>query len=284
MIRYRQATRVELDLAVEWAAAEGWNPGRHDADRFWAADPAGFVCAEDESGIIATGSTVSYGGAFGFMGFFIVSPARRGRGIGRDFWRWRRDTLLARLHPGASIGMDGVFTMQPFYAQGGFVFSHRNLRMAGTGQAAAPAAFDGLHDLADLPFAAVLQHDRAHFGFARETFLRRWITPHGGRALGLWDGQRLHGQGVIRPCRTGFKIGPLFADTPQAAERLFVALADRAAGRPMFLDVPENNPAASALAARHGLSETFGCARMHHGPTPLLPWSNIYGVTSFELG
>ncbi len=25
---YRQAIRAELDVAIEWAAAEGWNPAR----------------------------------------------------------------------------------------------------------------------------------------------------------------------------------------------------------------------------------------------------------------
>ena len=31
-------SRAEMDLAVEWAAAEGWNPGLDDADAFFAAD------------------------------------------------------------------------------------------------------------------------------------------------------------------------------------------------------------------------------------------------------
>jgi hypothetical protein len=33
----RPATRAELDRMVDWAAAEGWNPGLADADPFWAA-------------------------------------------------------------------------------------------------------------------------------------------------------------------------------------------------------------------------------------------------------
>ncbi len=284
MIRYRPATRAELDTAIEWAAAEGWNPGLHDADAYWATDPEGFVCAEDTGEVVATGSIVSYGGAFGFMGFFIVRPDRRGQGIGRTFWRWRRDALLARLRPDAAIGMDGVFDMQAFYAKGGFVFSHRNLRMAGTGRAAPRGALEGLADLSTLPCTAVAACDLAHFGCARQAFLQRWITPAGGRALGAWDGQQLQGYGVIRPCRDGFKIGPLFADAPELADRLFDALADLAAGQPVLLDTPENNPAALALAARHGLAESFGCARMYYGPAPALPWSRIFGVTSFELG
>jgi len=34
----------------------------------------------------------------------------------------------------------------------------------------------------------------------------------------------LTGYGVLRMCRTGYKIGPLFADSPETAERLFLAL------------------------------------------------------------
>ena len=34
----RNMTRAEVDELVGWAAREGWNPGRHDADVFWATD------------------------------------------------------------------------------------------------------------------------------------------------------------------------------------------------------------------------------------------------------
>jgi hypothetical protein len=32
---------MALDQAMEWAAAEGWNPGLNDADCFHIADPTG---------------------------------------------------------------------------------------------------------------------------------------------------------------------------------------------------------------------------------------------------
>ena len=282
MPEYRKATRAELDKAVEWAAKEGWNPGLCDADAFWETDPDGFVCAVEGKDVIATGSIVSYSGEFGFMGFFIVKPELRGQGIGRAFWTWRRDTLLARLKPGAAIGMDGVFDMQPFYARGGFEFSHRNLRMEGIGRTA--NLDDSLCRLSELPFAKVAEFDRRHFGFAREAFLRRWIEPPGGRAFGFVEDDNLKGMGVIRPCREGYKIGPLFADSARVAHKVFSALSSQMAGRKIFLDVPENNPAALALASRNDLTEVFGCARMYHGPAPSLPWGDIYGVTTFELG
>jgi hypothetical protein len=42
-LQIRPMTRDELDLAVEWAAQEGWNPGLADAECFHAADPEGFL-------------------------------------------------------------------------------------------------------------------------------------------------------------------------------------------------------------------------------------------------
>ena len=31
-------SRQEVDIAIEWAAREGWNPGRHDASCYFTAD------------------------------------------------------------------------------------------------------------------------------------------------------------------------------------------------------------------------------------------------------
>ncbi|MEM1295627.1 MAG: GNAT family N-acetyltransferase [Verrucomicrobiota bacterium] len=281
-LNYRQASRAELDLAIDWAAGEGWNPGLHDGDLFWETDPTGFVCIEREGEVIGTGSIVRYGEDFGFMGFFMVRPDLRGHGIGRDFWIWRRDTLRTRLRSDAAIGMDGVFDMQPFYAKGGFAFTHRNLRMEGMGRESAPEK--ELVRLTDLAFAEILAYDQRHFGFNRSTFLKSWIQPPGGAAFGLVEEGQLQGMGVIRPCQTGFKIGPLFADTPKAAEHLFGALSNHAANQPIYLDIPETNADAVALAVRHELKEVFGCARMYHGPAPGLPWKSIFGITTFELG
>ncbi|MCA9989211.1 MAG: GNAT family N-acetyltransferase, partial [Anaerolineales bacterium] len=118
-LTFRQMTRAEVDELVAWAAAEGWNPGRHDAELFWAADPAAFLGADlGAEKLIGGGAITAYGRDYGFMGFFIVRPEFRGRGLGDILWHERRARLLARLQPGATIGLDGVFTMQDYYAKG----------------------------------------------------------------------------------------------------------------------------------------------------------------------
>jgi GNAT superfamily N-acetyltransferase len=278
----RPMRREEVDDLVDWAAAEGWNPGLHDAQIFWATDPEGFVAAEVDGELVGGGSIVSYGGRFGFMGFFIVAPPHRGRGLGRRLWERRKQALLARLDPGAAIGMDGVLEMQPFYARGGFAPAGKDVRFEGVGAAAAPA--QGLLDAREVRLEALLAYDAAHFPAPRATFVERWIAQPGGRALAAVEGDEVRGYGVIRPCRRGFKVGPLFAADAGVAEELLDGLGALAPGEPLFLDAPEANPAAVALARRRGMRQVFACARMYLGPAPDLPDDEIFGVTTFELG
>ena len=51
-MKIRPLTREELDVAVGWAAEEGWDPGRGDAEAFWAADPGGFNFQQFRSNVV----------------------------------------------------------------------------------------------------------------------------------------------------------------------------------------------------------------------------------------
>ena len=278
----RSMSRSELDVLVDWAASEGWNPGKHDADIFWNTDPDGFIAAEIGGEMIGGGSIVSYQKKFGFMGFFIVKPVFRGQGLGTRLWLARREKLQSRLDSSAAIGMDGVFEMQPFYTRGGFEFAHREIRFEGVGHACSlPASVTAL---SNMPFNAVLEYDASHFPAKREKFIKAWIAQPDSRALGIMEGEQLRGYGVIRRCENGFKIGPLFADNAGIALDLFNGLADHAAGEAVFIDVPEINESAMKIVNNKGMKEVFGCARMYFGNKPKLPDAHIYGVTTFELG
>jgi len=283
----RNMNRSEVDELVGWAALEGWNPGLHDAELFWATDPAAFIAADLKGELIGGGAITSYTGEYGFMGFFIVRPEYRGRGLGKALWQARRERLLARLRPGASIGLDGVFAMQSFYAKGGFVCSHRNMRFRA--EIPARSATSHVNDeciisLAAVPFEQVLDYDRTCFPVLRPTFLKGWISQPDALALGCRRDGKLSGYGVVRRCREGCKIGPLFADDAPAANALYLRLAEFAGEGPLFLDAPENNPAAIELVHQHQMTEVFGCARMYLGRPPVVAHERVFGVTTFELG
>jgi GNAT superfamily N-acetyltransferase len=287
-LEIRHMTRAEVDELVAWAAGEGWNPGLHDAELFWATDPEAFIAADfGGEKLIGGGAITSYNGEFGFMGFFLVRPEFRGRGFGNALWHARRERLLARLRPGASIGLDGVFEMQGYYAKGGFIFSHRNMRFRaeiGDGPAGSGDDVKNIVPLTAVPFEQVLAYDRICFPAMRPNFLKGWIAQADGLALGYLRDGELKGYGVVRRCGEGCKVGPLFADDALVAEALYTRLAGFAAGGSLFLDAPENNPAAMALVAKQKMVEVFGTARMYLGPAPDIAHERIFGVTTFELG
>ena len=278
----RNMTRLELDIAVEWAAQEGWNPGLDDAEVFWQTDPKGFIALEKDGQMVGCGSIVAYESDFGFMGFFIVQPEFRSKGLGTKLWFYRRDTLLKRLGKGAAIGMDGVFAMQDFYTKGGFKFVHRDLRMETVAEKT--TVNNSVSEINDNDFENIQTLDKECFGFNRETFLSGWLHMKHSSGFKFVDNQGFQGYAIVRQCRKGYKIGPLFARTSVTARELYKACANFAAGEPIYLDVPEINIEAMKLAQDNKMKECFGCAKMYHGGAPKLPYNHIYGVTTFELG
>jgi len=265
----------ELNLALEWAAAEGWNPGPHDGECFYAADPEGFFLGEFAGGEpIGCVSAVAYDKHYGFLGFYIVKPQYRGRVLAcsSGMPRWPIG--------GRNVGLDGVVAQQGNYRKSGFKLACRNIRHQGEGGGAEPS---GLLDLSSVTFDEIARYDGTVFPAARPGFLRRWIRQPQGAAFGVQGKQGLEGYGVLRACRRGFKIGPLFADDPHIAGTLFQGLASRVPGQPIFLDTPRPS-------RRHRTGETAwhgagvrDCTHVYKG-IPAERIDRCFGVTTFELG
>lgn len=278
-IDIRKMTRPELDIAIGWAADEGWNPGISDGDPFHAADPEGFLMAWRGDQPIASVSVVRYGQDFGFLGFYICRPEHRGKGFGWAVWQ----AGLTRLD-GRTVGLDGVVDQQDNYRKSGFVLAHRNVRFGGV-VTCDPPADPRLHPIAPGLATAIADYDAPFFPAPRRRFLDHWLTPGRDRSgIALIEDGRVAGYGVIRDCREGCKIGPLFSDSEAGADLLFRALSSAKAGQTVYLDPPEPNAAAMGLAERYGLAPVFETARMYRGNAPDLPLERIYGITTFELG
>jgi GNAT superfamily N-acetyltransferase len=272
-------TRQEVSIAIDWAAEEGWNPGLYDADCFYAADPNGFLVGLLDDEPIATISAVKYGNSFGFLGFYMVKPEYRGKGYGIQIW----NAGLALLS-GCTIGLDGVVAQQDNYKKSGFTLAYSNVRYQGTGGGYYPAD-SGIVPLSTLAFDDIGAYDKPFFPDNRREFLMCWINQPQSTALGILRNNKLAGYGVLRICRSGYKVGPLFADSAECAEQLFLALNSHAPeGAPVFLDIPAVNTAAVDLVSRHNMIVSFETARMYTGQSPDLPINRLFGVTTFELG
>ncbi|WP_213215337.1 GNAT family N-acetyltransferase [Roseibium polysiphoniae] len=276
----RVMSEADLKRALSWAAEEGWNPGLDDLEPFRTADPGGLFMAWNEGEPVACISGIRYGDDYGFIGFYICRPEHRGKGYGIAIWKHAIAYLGAR-----TIGLDGVVDQQDNYRTSGFDLAHRNIRQSGIAMADSPMD-PRLSPLGQGVFPSIRDYDQDFSGGDRAGFLKLWCAPmvSSRRGFAFVDDGVVKGYGVIRQCDDGFKIGPLFADTPEIADTLFRALAGQAKGQTVYLDTPEPNQAALELAERHELSPVFETARMYKGQAPDLPLERTFGITTFELG
>ncbi len=281
----RHMEEQELSLAVDWAAEEGWNPGIHDAQCFWKADNQGFLVGVIDNQPVGCISAVRYGSTHGFIGFYIVKPQWRGKGYGIQLWQAAMTQLSNRI-----VGLDGVVTQQNNYKKSGFQFVYSNIRYSGViRKDAADAVLKNRTDLEvvsvdQIDLKKLIEYDNALFFTPRPDFISSWLIQPSAKALGILSNDRLVGYGVIRQCRKGYKVGPLFADNWDIAEKLFASLGTHFGEKELFLDVPESNTAAVALAAKYNMGKVFETARMYNGVAPKIELSKVFGVTTFELG
>ncbi|MFF3863416.1 GNAT family N-acetyltransferase [Streptomyces sp. NPDC002209] len=280
------ASAADMETIRTWADEEGWNPGDSDRFAFAVADPAGFLVGRIDGEPVACISAVRYGSAFGFIGFYIARPAVRGQGYGIRLWHAGMERLDGRL-----VGLDGVVDQQDNYRKSGFRSAWNNVRYEGVppvngssvGAGAGGAGVEVV-DAASLPFGQLAAYDRRFFPASRDAFLSAWTALPGRTALAAVRDGRIEGLGVVRPCSGASRIGPLYASTPGIAAALLHRLAEHTPDGAVAVDVPDANPAATALLAGLGLTPSFEAARMYTGPAPEVELAGMYGVTSLELG
>ncbi len=271
-----------VEILIDWARQEGWNPGKYDYEVFWKTDPNGFYGFYFNGNLIAGGALVSYSGEYGFMGLFIVRSDYRGSGIGNKLWYLRRNLLISRLSEGAPIGMDGVVDMQPFYVKGGFNTAFKDERYECIGQDVEVSKC--ISSIQNKDFKDVYNYDKICFGFNRITFLQNWLNLPNSKAFKYTKEGEILGYTVIRKVDSGFKIGPLFAENNKIAEELYKVCLKSAIGQKIYLDIPMVNQGAIDLIKKYDSKYVFECARMYFGNAPKIDMSKVYGITTFELG
>jgi GNAT superfamily N-acetyltransferase len=276
-----RATPDDWRLMEEWAADEGWNPGRGDTECFHPTDPAGFFLGRLDGRPVSAVSVVRYSARYAFLGYYLVHPEHRGRGLGLATWQ------QAVPHAGErTVGLDAVPAQEATYRRSGFTAEHRTVRYGGRPQQAGGRPGTGPQTVPVTPerAEAVAAYDRECFPADRAGFVARWLTAPGHAARAAVRDGRLTGYGVLRAARDGYRVGPLFADTAEDAEALFDALAAQADGAEVLVDVPEPNEAALALVTERKLTPSFETVRMYTGPVPASRSERVFGVTSLELG
>lgn len=268
----------ELQVALDWASAEGWNPGLSDAEIYYSTDPNGFFIGILGNEPVAVGNAVVYDDHFAFCGLYIVHPEFRNQGYGIALTRARLEYVGNR-----NAGIDGVVENIPIYERIGYRLAHFNARFRGVatdnGQ-----IHPSIADLSQISFSQVEKYDRQCFPAPRSQFLLPWISQFQSKAYGFIENGYLKGYAVRRKCIDGHKIGPLFADSIEIADHLLAVLVHDIPGDPFYIDITRINPAAEDLVQNYGMEEVFATGRMYLKGKPEQADHKIFGITTFELG
>jgi len=282
----RSLTADELQHAVDWAGREGWNPGVHDAECFRPTDPDGFLGGFLDGEMISSVSAVNYDDTFSFLGFYIVRPEFRHEGHGIEL----AQHALAHCE-GRNMGLDAVIEQQENYRKSGFHTVYNNYRFGATVREILPklgqVLGNGVTSI-ETPTDALLAYDRKLFPAPRNMFLQSWLSAYHHISRVYAENGQIKGYATLRPCQSGYKVGPLFADDPGIAQALLASLLAAVPEdhheQQVFVDMPQPNTAAFTLASQLGLEKVFETARMYSSHAPDIDLNRIFGVTTFELG
>ncbi len=274
-----QGGRFAVDYAVNQANKEGWNPGLDDASTFIHADPNGFFIAKIDDKPIGCAAGICYGSDYAFFGLYVIEEAYRGLGYGMQLTQRRLDYVGNRC-----TGLDGVLENEQMYAKIGFRTAFISHRYAITPTNIKDPQSSLVKRATATDLKNIEQYDRLCFPAPRHDFLQAWLaTPHHQAFYLQNDNQQITGYAIMRQCVQGYKIGPLFANGGKAAKALLDCCLQHADAT-VFIDIPEINKTACALASAYQAEKVFACARMYRQGSPDIDMQRVFAITTFELG
>lgn len=274
-------TSEDVAIGMRFKTLAGWNQVEGDWQRFLALSPGGCFVAEIGSEPAGTVVTVTFDGVCGWVAMVLVPPERRRQGIGTAMLRHG----IAHLQSSGvdTIKLDATPMGRQVYVPLGFRDEYGLERREGVGQACRWTSVRAMRgrDLKD-----VIAFDTPRFGVCREGLLRYLFSDSGG-LCGVYrgEGSAVEGYVMVRPGSNAFQIGPLAAVHERAGRSLFCWALDRLAGKPVFFDVPLENPHGMGLAEEFGFSVQRGFTRMYLGGDPYGGFPRqVYATSGPEKG
>lgn len=275
-----------FEFMFQGAMSEGWEPGLSDLGTFPFVDPEGFFIGVVGREIVGCVSAVRFSDAYGFLGYYIVKPDKRGCCYGLRLFRHALTFLGDR-----NIGLDGVPAQIPNYIKSGFTPHFSSVRFYGVlvdfPYDSARVAF---HQLTDLSVDEISMYDKKCFPSNRESWISHWLDDSIPNCMGLAykENDVLIGYVVMRQSVNGYRIGPLYADNLFVAKQLLRGLyfQNIVKGQTIFIDVPITNHAFSSYLSKDLVLNTSSeCTRMYtRGVPPNIDWGCVHALSSLELG
>lgn len=262
----------------------GWNQVAADW-RLMIEHGDGFGISTEAGRLVASGLTVMFDGAFGWISMILVTREFRRRGFATLLMRSCMDALQGH---GLTPALDARPEGRGVYLRLGFKDIYRTTRMFAPRGRAAVAGESGTRadvrpmSAKDLP--AVIAYDRTSFGAGRGYLLKHlhgrlpaaaFLSEHEGRIGGLV---------LARNGRTCAQVGPLVAEDAGTAVALLRHALDAIPG-PVCLDLADHHHTIRTWLDACGFSPVVPFVRMMHerGMPYDDPW-RVFVIAGPELG
>lgn len=312
----RHLSLEELQQAMKWTNAEGWQPGSHDAEVYHTYDPTGFLGLFVSGDMLGVISVVHHTSSFAFIGLFIVKHECRGQGYGKQLW----SAAMRQAENVTSAGLFAVPAQISRYRAAGFRATESGMRRW---QAPSPLPAEDINHITSVSMVSVSDvpssvikfldygqniwdgYDESLFADRRVTrsisgnkrqrraFLHKQLAIEGTLAcLSYGEDGSVTGIAVVRKTFDDcYRVGPLHAQDPESVQRLtrviFSALgAMRAVAETVIMfDIPSTAVAWNFAEYFHLTSTEFTVTPMFKGKeVDITDQGRMYAVHNLEMG
>lgn len=269
---------------MELVRAAGWNQTEADWKRFLGAGAGGCFVAEFHHQVCGTATTINYGNQLAWVGMVLVSPGRRGQGVGTALLQ----SALAFLDSCGplAIKLDATPQGRPIYERLGFVAEYELERWVLVSASSSPASRRIVRrDESELGFDSVVTLDREVFRADRSDLLRSLHRDAPEFTFAVWKGGALEGYTLGRHGLHSDHLGPWIARNDLMAANLLEAFLRCSTRDRLVVDCVKSNLYARKLLHSAGFRLSRLLTRMSRGPNPChQPSKLLYGILGPEFG
>lgn len=281
----------DLEMVMNWCKEEEWNVGKYDAAAYYALDPKGhFLFLLDKQPVGAI-SIVKYSPQLFAIGPFIVKKEYRNKGFGSQIWQYAIELL--EKNNNATACLNSVPAQISRYAGSGFKKDFHIQRWQKSfikKTSNVEETRENLKQLNSVSIESIIEYDQSIFSAPRKKLLAKFIQNEHIVGFASADEKgKITGFGLIRPCIQGYRIGPLYADHIENAQKLFQTLLGKANNSTVFIDAPSHNPYIEPFTSFFNLDRVSEAdtVAMFRGEVPITLNTNNhknYAICSLEVG
>jgi GNAT superfamily N-acetyltransferase len=255
-------TAADIPLGLQLARQAGWNQIESDWRRFLALQPDGCFVGELDGVPVATTAAFVFG-PVAWLAMVLVDIDSRRKGVATTLLKHALDFLDGQGLK--TVRLDATAAGQPVYEKLGFVPEYPLTRYQGTPSIAdcGLGIADSTHD-ANPQFQEIVAFDHRMTATPREKMLARLFEESPEISRVVHRDRHVEGYVTGRRGENATLIGPCIATTDAGPALLHDAL-HRCAGRPVFLDIPQDNVSAIEIAEKSGLGVQRHFMRMCRG-------------------